>query len=92
MGRAAAGNVPQNLQFRQHRCVIMAAGKVIKIKLFTGSEVEQLKAHNLPRDLEAWLMKQINSTKEELKYSSKQIKSWELVINTCQKNSKPKSE
>ena len=92
MGRAVAGNVPQNLQFRQHRCVIMAAGKEIRIKLFTGSEAEQLKAHHLPPDIEAYLIKLINSTKEELKYSSKQIKSWELVINTCQKNSKPKSE
>ena len=90
MGRAAAGNVPQNLQFRQHRCVIMAAGKVIKIKLFTGSEAEQLKAHHLPLDVEAWLMELINSTKEELKYSSKQIKSWEMRIRTCQKNSKLK--
>ena len=62
----------------------------IKIKLFTGCEAEQLKAHHLSRELEDWLIKLIDSTKEELKYSSKQIKSWEMRIRTCQKNSKLK--
>ena len=66
--------------------------KQIRIKLFTGCEAEQIKAHHLSKELEDWLIKLIDSTKEELKYSSKQIKSWELVINTCQKNSKPKFE
>ena len=68
----------------------MAAGKEIRIKLSTGSEVEQLKAHNLPRDLEAWLIKLINSTKEELKYNSEQLTLREVRIRKCQKNSKLK--
>ena len=64
----------------------------IRIKLFTGCEAEQIKAHHLPPDIEAYLIKLINSTKEEIEYSSKQIKSWEMRIRTCQKNSRPKSE
>ena len=68
------------------------ADKQIRIKLFSIRAADQVKAHHLPKELEDWLIKLIDNTEKELEYSSKKIKSWELVINTCQKNSKPKSE